>query len=67
VTSHFEKRATLEVSEVNREPAMILRIDGALDAVYVLTIAGNAITAIRVVRNPDKLTYIGRQLSERIM
>jgi RNA polymerase sigma-70 factor (ECF subfamily) len=63
VTHHFGERATLEVAEVNREPAMILRVDGVLDSVYVLTIAGGAIAAIRVVRNPDKLNYIGRQLS----
>jgi RNA polymerase sigma-70 factor (ECF subfamily) len=67
VTSGAGKHATLEVSEVNREPAIIVRIDGALDGIYVLTIADRAISAIRVVRNPDKLTYISRQLSSRVM
>jgi hypothetical protein len=34
-----------------------------VDSVYALTVEDDAITAIRVVRNPDKLTYIQRQLS----
>jgi RNA polymerase sigma-70 factor (ECF subfamily) len=67
VTSQAGAHATLEVTEVNREPAVIVRIDGALDSVYVLTVAGGTIAAIRVVRNPDKLNYIGHQLSARVM
>ena len=40
----------------------MIRLDGRLDGVYVLSVEGDAITGIRVVRNPDKLAYIGRQL-----
>ena len=58
-------RATLEVAEVNHEPAVVLKIDGRLDGVYVLSIRGGGISALRIVRNPDKLTYIGQQLSSR--
>jgi RNA polymerase sigma-70 factor (ECF subfamily) len=54
---------TLEVTEVNGEPAIVLRIAGHLDGVYVMTVEDDAIAAIRVVRNPDKLTYIDRQLT----
>jgi RNA polymerase sigma-70 factor (ECF subfamily) len=54
---------TLDVSEVNGEPALVLRVAGRLDGIYVMTVEDDAITAIRVVRNPDKLTYIGRQLA----
>ena len=32
-------------------------------AIYVTTVEDDAIAAIRVVRNPDKLTYIERQLT----
>jgi len=39
-----------------------VHVDGQLDLVYVFTIARNEIAAIRVVRNPDKLVYIARQL-----
>jgi RNA polymerase sigma-70 factor (ECF subfamily) len=53
----------LEIVEVNDEPAMLIRIDGHLDSVYTMTVEDGAITAMRVVRNPDKLTYIERQLA----
>jgi RNA polymerase sigma-70 factor (ECF subfamily) len=54
---------TLDIAEVNGEPALVLRVAGRLDGIYVMTVEHDAITAIRVVRNPDKLTYIGRQLA----
>jgi RNA polymerase sigma-70 factor (ECF subfamily) len=54
---------TLDIAEVNGEPAMVARVDGRLNGVYVMTVEDGAIAAIRVVRNPDKLTYIERQLT----
>ena len=54
---------SVEMVEVNYEPAMLVRVDGRLDSVYVCSIAGDAIAGIRVVRNPDKLVYIRRQLA----
>jgi len=53
----------LDVVEVNYEPALVLRVAGRLDSVYTLSIEGDAIVAIRIVRNPDKLRFIERQLS----
>ena len=53
---------TLEVAEVNGEPAMLLRVAGKLDSVYAFTVDRAAITSIRVVRNPDKLQFLERQL-----
>jgi len=55
--------ASLDLDEVNVEPALILRIEGRLESVFVLSIDGDTITGIRVVRNPDKLSHIGRQLA----
>jgi RNA polymerase sigma-70 factor, ECF subfamily len=52
---------TFEIVEVNGEPALLLRVAGRLDGVYVMAVEEGAITAIRVVRNPDKLTYIEHQ------
>jgi RNA polymerase sigma-70 factor (ECF subfamily) len=52
-----------DIVEVNGEPAVLLRVDGRLDGVYVMAVEEDAITAIRVVRNPDKLTYIEHQLA----
>jgi RNA polymerase sigma-70 factor (ECF subfamily) len=54
---------TIDIVEVNGEPAMVLRVAGRLDGVYVMAVEDGAIVAIRVVRNPDKLTYIERQLT----
>jgi RNA polymerase sigma-70 factor, ECF subfamily len=53
---------TLEVADVNGEPAMLLRVAGRLDSVYTFESDREAITAIRVVRNPDKLQFLERQL-----
>jgi RNA polymerase sigma-70 factor (ECF subfamily) len=54
---------SIEVVEVNNEPAMVARVGGQLDSIYVCSIEGGEIAGIRVVRNPDKLAYISRQLS----
>ena len=56
-------RATMQLTEVNSEPALVLQIDHQVDGVFVLTIQAGAVTAIRVVRNPEKLRYLNRQLS----
>ncbi len=53
----------LEILEVNGEPALVIRVAGEVDSVYSCAIADGAITAIRVVRNPEKLTYLRRQLA----
>ena len=52
----------IDVIEVNYEPAMLVRVDDRIDSVYVCSIEDDAITGIRVVRNPDKLVYLARQL-----
>jgi RNA polymerase sigma-70 factor, ECF subfamily len=54
---------TLDIVEVNREPAMVVRVAGRVDSVYALTVEDDAITALRIVRNPDKLRFLQRQLS----
>jgi RNA polymerase sigma factor (sigma-70 family) len=53
----------VELVEVNYDPAMLVGVDGRIDSVYVCSIEGDAITGIRVVRNPDKLVYLSRQMS----
>jgi len=56
---------TLDIADVNGEPAMLLRVAGRLDSVYAFTIADDAIATIRAVRNPDKLRFLERQLTDR--
>jgi RNA polymerase sigma-70 factor (TIGR02957 family) len=54
---------SLDVVDVNYEPAMIIRVAGQIDSVYACEVTDGAISAIRVVRNPDKLAYLQRQLA----
>ena len=54
---------TLDIAEVNGEPAMLLRVAGRLDSVYAFTVTDDEIAAIHVVRNPDKLQFLDRQLT----
>jgi RNA polymerase sigma-70 factor (TIGR02957 family) len=56
-------KVTFDVADVNGEPAMLLRVAGRLDSVYAFTVEDDAIAAIHVVRNPDKLQFLERQLS----
>ena len=63
VTSGRMGEMSLDLDEVNVEPALILRLAGHLESIFVLEIAGDTITGIRVVRNPDKLAHIDRQLT----
>jgi len=54
--------ASLSIEEVNSEPAVLLRVGGRLESIFVLSIDDDAISGIRVVRNPDKLAHINRRL-----
>jgi RNA polymerase sigma-70 factor, ECF subfamily len=54
--------ARAEIIDVNFEPGILIRVGGHVDSVYALEIAGGAIAGLRVVRNPDKLQFIERQL-----
>ena len=55
--------ASLTIEDVNSEPALVLRLQGKLESIFVLSIDGDVICGIRVVRNPDKLAHIEHQLT----
>jgi RNA polymerase sigma-70 factor (ECF subfamily) len=57
------REMTLTIEDVNSEPALVLRNAGRLESIFVFSIDDDAIAAIRVVRNPDKLAHIDRQLT----
>jgi RNA polymerase sigma-70 factor (ECF subfamily) len=63
VTSGMSSQVSVSVDEVNGEPAVLVRISGKLDGVFVMSIADGRVRALRVVRNPAKLAFIDRQLS----
>jgi RNA polymerase sigma-70 factor (TIGR02957 family) len=54
---------SLRIEDVNCEPALLVRVRGRLESIFVLSIEQDAIAAIRIVRNPEKLAYIDRHLS----
>lgn len=59
----FAAQATIEIMPVNSEPALIVRLAGELDTVFVLNIAEGTVRGIQVIRNPEKLVYLKRQLA----
>lgn len=50
------------VSLVNGEPAIITWLNDQLDSVMVCSVSDGRISAVRLVRNPEKLQYVRRQL-----
>ena len=54
---------SLQIEAVNAEPALVLRVGPRLESVFVFSVDGEAISGIRVVRNPDKLARIDRHLA----
>ena len=56
---------SLQIEDVNSEPALIVRTAGRLESIFVFTIDNDVVSGIRVMRNPDKLARIERQLSTR--
>ena len=49
---------TAEITEVNGEPAILLRVDGHTLSVVSVTIEQQHIVAIRVIGNPEKLRHL---------
>jgi len=64
-TAGLTRDASLTIEDVNSEPALVLRVGQRLESVFVLSIEDETISAIRAVRNPDKLAHIDRQLERR--
>jgi RNA polymerase sigma-70 factor (ECF subfamily) len=56
------ERESLDIVDVNGEPALTLRVRGRIDSIYTCSIEDGVITALRIVRNPDKLRYIAGQM-----
>lgn len=52
----------LDVVDVNGEPAIAMRVAGRIDSIYTYEFDEGAIKALRIIRNPDKLAYISRQM-----
>lgn len=50
--------STIELTEVNGGPAWVVRVDGNLDNVMSFEWDAQGISAIRIVRNPEKLRHL---------
>jgi RNA polymerase sigma-70 factor (ECF subfamily) len=57
------REVSLTIEDVNSEPALVLRVGQRLESIFVFSIDDDAISEIRVVRNPDKLARIDRKLA----
>ncbi len=53
----------LTVAELNGVPALVAWAERHGGAAAVLDVRDGAVTAVRSVLSPEKLTYLGRQLS----
>ncbi|MFI6784386.1 RNA polymerase sigma-70 factor [Micromonospora sp. NPDC050276] len=55
----------LHPAQVNGHPALILRLDGALDTVLTLRIDDGLVSGVYAVRNPEKLSHLRRETALR--
>jgi RNA polymerase sigma-70 factor, ECF subfamily len=60
-----ESAYTMSPGSVNGAPAIFVSIDGTLDSVVSISASDDGIFEIDVVRNPDKLAWLMRELAER--
>ncbi|MBO0878877.1 MAG: RNA polymerase sigma-70 factor [Mycobacterium sp.] len=54
--------ASLESAYVNGYPALIVRDSGQIDTVVTVRVDGGLITGLYAVRNPEKLSYMQREI-----
>ena len=62
--SSVTRDVSLRIEDVNSESALVVRIGPRLESIFVFSIDDDdTVSGIRVVRNPDKLAHIDRQLT----
>jgi hypothetical protein len=52
---------SLQPTHVNGYPALVFRVDGEIDTVIALHVAGGLITGLYAVRNPAKLSRMDQE------
>lgn len=57
--------ATLQPTQVNGYPALVLRLDGEVDTVLAIRIDDGLITGLYAVRNPEKLSHMEQETTLR--
>ncbi|KOV92877.1 RNA polymerase sigma-70 factor [Streptomyces sp. NRRL B-3648] len=61
VLGRIDAAVSLQVTQVNGCPALILRLGGKVDTVLAVRLDGGLITGLYAVRNPGKLSRIDRE------
>ncbi|MET9800369.1 RNA polymerase sigma-70 factor [Streptomyces sp. NPDC006368] len=56
---------SLQPTQVNGDPALIVRLGGGIDTVMAMRIDDGLITGLYAVRNPDKLSHLERETTLR--
>jgi hypothetical protein len=57
--------ASLQPAQVNGYPALVIRLDGAIDTVIAVRIDDGLITGLYAVRNPEKLSHMEQETTLR--
>ncbi len=53
--------ASVEPTQVNGRPGLILRLDGELEGVVSMQVEDGLITGLYIMRNPEKLSHVERK------
>jgi RNA polymerase sigma-70 factor (ECF subfamily) len=65
VLGRIAAAASLQPAPVNGHPALIIRLNGAIDTVMAVRIDDGLITGLYAVRNPEKLSHMDRETALR--
>ena len=55
----YQGRMEVTRVSVNGDAGVVIEIDGEIDQVLSCSVAGDRVTAVRIMRNPDKLRLVG--------
>jgi len=55
--------ASVELTQINGQPALILRFDGEIDTVTAVRVEAGLITGLYAVRNPEKLSRLEEEIT----
>jgi RNA polymerase sigma-70 factor (ECF subfamily) len=56
------REVSLQMEDVNSEPALVICVGERIESIFVFSIDGDTVSGIRIVRNPDKLAHIYQRL-----
>jgi len=65
VLGRIDSEASLQPAQVNGYPALIIRLNGVIDTVMAVRIDEGLVSRVYAVRNPEKLSHMGREIALR--